>query len=102
MFKPSPLGCSDILLMAPWVFVCGFFIATIAAILRICVPIQLNWNLSVKGTCGQDGTAELAAAGFNLALDVVIVLLPFPVIWGLHMSAQKKVAVMATFALSVL
>ncbi|KAJ5324307.1 integral membrane protein [Penicillium atrosanguineum] len=81
--------------------VCLFFIATIAVILRLCVPISWNWEKSIHGSCGSERAAELAAAGFNLALDVIIVLLPFPVIWGLHMSVQKKAAVMATFALSV-
>jgi hypothetical protein len=78
-----------------------FFIGSIATILRLCVPIALNWDKTLRGTCGDNGGAELAGAGFNLALDVIIFLLPLPVVWELHMSTQKKAAVMATFALSL-
>lgn len=81
--------------------VCLFFVGSITTTLAICRPIASNWDENVKGKCGDEGTAELAAAAFNMALDIGIVILPVPVIWGLHMSKQKKAAVIATFALSL-
>ncbi|KAF3389061.1 hypothetical protein F1880_003176 [Penicillium rolfsii] len=78
-----------------------FFVGSITTTLAMCRPIVSNWDKSIKGKCGDIGTAELAAAAFNLALDVGIVVLPVPVIWGLRMSKQKKAAVVATFALSL-
>lgn len=81
--------------------VCLFFIGSITTTLAMCRPIVSNWDRNIKGKCGDEGTAELAAAAFNMALDVGIVVLPVPVIWGLHMSKQKKAAVVATFALSL-
>lgn len=81
--------------------VCLFFVGSITTTFAICRPIASNWDENVKGKCGDEGTAELAAAAFNMALDIGIVILPVPVIWGLHMSKEKKAAVIATFALSL-
>ncbi|KAJ5291527.1 integral membrane protein [Penicillium angulare] len=86
---------------AVMVAVCLFFIASITTTLRLCRPIASNWNKSIPSQCGDEMTAELAAAAFNMALDVGIVFLPLPVIWGLQMDIQKKAAVMATFGLSL-
>lgn len=81
--------------------VCLFFVGSITTTLAMCRPIASNWDRNIPGKCGDIGTAELAAAAFNMALDVGIVVMPVPIIWGLHMSKQKKAAVMATFALSL-
>lgn len=78
-----------------------FFIGSITTTLSMCRPIAFNWNKTIHGKCGDEAAAEIAAAAFNMALDVIIVLLPFPVIWGLHMSKQKKAGVMVTFALGL-
>ncbi|KAJ5176254.1 uncharacterized protein N7482_002131 [Penicillium canariense] len=82
--------------------VCLFFIGSITTTLTLCRPIASNWDKSIHGKCGDEATAMLAAAAFNMALDIGIVVLPLPVIWGLHMSTQKKAAVMATFTLSLM
>jgi hypothetical protein len=55
----------------------------------------------ISGTCGDIATAEMAAAAFNLVLDVVIVLLPLPIVWKLQMPMQKKTGIMVTFALGL-
>ncbi|KAL1970675.1 hypothetical protein VTN77DRAFT_4319 [Rasamsonia byssochlamydoides] len=78
-----------------------FFIGSIITILTICRPIAFTWDKTLHGVCGDEATAELVAASFNMVLDVVIVLLPFPVVWKLQMAKQKKAAVLATFALGL-
>ena len=78
-----------------------FYIASIAIWLRICRPVQLNWDKTINGSCGDEGTAELAAAGINMGLDVIIVLLPLPVVWRLQMATHKKAGVTAVFALGL-
>ncbi|KAL3429834.1 hypothetical protein BDV09DRAFT_179595 [Aspergillus tetrazonus] len=84
------------------VIVILFFIGSITTTLRMCVPISYNWDSSIDGACGDLAAGELAAAAFNLVLDVVIVLLPCRIIWGLQMSVRKKAAVSATFGLSLI
>lgn len=69
--------------------------------LTLCRPINFSWNKTIPGTCGDLAKAEMAAAAINMVLDVVIVLLPLPVVWGLQMSKQKKIGITATFALGL-
>ena len=77
------------------------FVGTWAGMLRVCTPIQYNWDKSIDGTCGDDYALVLWTAIINAAIDVLIVLLPVPVVWRLHMAAQKKAAITATFALGL-
>ena len=78
-----------------------FYIGSITTTLRICEPIEFNWDKTITGTCGNEGTAELVAAAINMVLDVLIVLLPLPVVWKLQMPTQKKIGVTVTFALGL-
>lgn len=82
--------------------VCLFFVGSMTTTLRLCQPIQATWNKTIEGTCGDIGTAEMAAAALNLSLDVIIVLLPAPLIWSLKMDIQRKVGLTGTFALGLL
>lgn len=56
----------------------------------------------IPGSCGDLAKAEMAAAAFNLVLDVLIVLLPVPIVWRLQLPKQKKVGITATFALGLM
>ena len=81
--------------------VCLFFIGSIVTSLRLCQPIAYAWDRTIAGSCGDLATTELAAAAFNMGLDVVIVLLPLPVIWRLQVIKQKKIGVTVTFTLGL-
>ncbi|RAH58923.1 hypothetical protein BO85DRAFT_511357 [Aspergillus piperis CBS 112811] len=74
-----------------------FFIGSLTTTLRLCRPIAFNWDTTLNGSCGNEATAELAAAAFNMVLDIVIVLLPLPVTWKLQMTTQKKAAADFTY-----
>jgi hypothetical protein len=78
-----------------------FFIGSITTTLRLCKPVNFNWDKTIQGSCGDEGTAELAAAAINMCLDFCIVLLPLPIVWRLQMSTHKKVAVTATFSMGL-
>jgi hypothetical protein len=78
-----------------------FFIGGWATILRICKPIEFNWDKSIDGTCGDEDAANTGSAVINATLDVVIVGLPFPIVWKLQMATQKKVAISVTFLLGL-
>ncbi|OCL04253.1 hypothetical protein AOQ84DRAFT_380783 [Glonium stellatum] len=83
--------------------VCLFFVGSITTTLRMCKPVQFSWDKKiVGGTCGDIGTAELAAAAFNLVLDVLIVLLPLPVVWRLRLPREKKISITITFAFGLI
>ncbi|ORX94171.1 hypothetical protein BCR34DRAFT_550470 [Clohesyomyces aquaticus] len=83
------------------VIVSLFFVGSITTTLRLCRPINFSWDKTVTGTCGDIGTAELAASALNLSLDIIIVLLPLPLVWGLNMAKQRKIGLTVTFALGL-
>ena len=75
--------------------------STFAALFRICTPVARNWDKSVSGSCGDETALLLWTAIINAALDVIIVVLPVPIVWRLNMAVQKKIAILATFALGL-
>lgn len=75
-------------------------VAIILQAFLICKPLAYNWNLSIKGgRCGNQNQGFLAQAITNLLLDVMIVSLPLPVLWGLQMRAGKKVSITIMFSI---
>jgi hypothetical protein len=68
----------------------------------LCRPVAYNWDRTSAGVCGDVVKTEYASAGFNMGIDLGVVLLPLPIVWRLHMSSRKKTGVTASFALGVL
>ncbi|KAF2275721.1 uncharacterized protein EI97DRAFT_501876 [Westerdykella ornata] len=78
-----------------------FFFVTIVGMVMICKPFEANWNLWYQGAkCSMtQGDQFVFSAAFNIALDIILVLLPIPVVWTLNISKWKRVAVCAMFGL---
>lgn len=60
-----------------------------------CIPIDKDWNKNAKGTCINTNTRTIVTRALNLALDVLVVALPMPVIWRLQMTLSKRLIVSA-------
>lgn len=99
-----------IFLQKPFRFACWVMVAivtaygiasTMASIFQ-CTPIPRAWNKSISGTCISITTNWYANAGYSIATDVIILLLPMPIIYHLQMHRNQKVALMLVFALGVL
>lgn len=70
------------------------------ATLMQCRPISSNWGTQPVelGNCLADINIMYEVAAFtNMVSDVAILILPFPVIWGLHMPRKHKLAVLGVF-----
>ena len=65
----------------------------------ICRPFAFNWDKSISGVCGDQALNYVVAIVVNLFLDVVIISLPMPLIWGLQIPSKKKVALCVIFGL---
>ncbi|KAJ6115228.1 hypothetical protein N7486_001006 [Penicillium sp. IBT 16267x] len=79
-----------------------YWVASILTIALLCRPINSNWNITVKGTCGDVAKTEYASAGFNLIIDFLVVALPMPIVWTLKMPKERKVSVTAAFLLGLI
>jgi len=81
-------------LMISWTIACS-----LTAIFQ-CTPIAFNWDITIPGGfCINYGAVVLAAGGFNIATDLIILVMPIPLVWKLHTSKQKKWQIIFAFAL---
>ena len=68
----------------------------------MCRPINYNWDLTVKGTCGSRTAGFVAAAALNTSTDLMVLILPMPIIWKLKLSTARKLSLMTLFSFGLL
>lgn len=64
-----------------------------------CRPLKAFWDRSINGHCFNLDTFIIVNQAFNVVVDFVILFLPVPMIWRLHMGARDKIALNGVFAL---
>ncbi|OJI82479.1 hypothetical protein ASPTUDRAFT_76171 [Aspergillus tubingensis CBS 134.48] len=79
-----------------------YWIASVLTIALLCRPINANWDITISRTCGDITKVEFASGSFNLTVDLLIVSLPMPVVWGLNMPKEKKIGVTTAFLLGLI
>ena len=80
-----------------------FGVSAVIADCLICRPVRYRWAPStVDGSCGDQKSLDLYIAILNLLQDVVIVVLPMPILWGLQMARSRKVALSCIFGIGIL
>ncbi|MCJ1412463.1 hypothetical protein MMC19_006557 [Ptychographa xylographoides] len=62
-----------------------------------CTPIEKAWNFTMPGTCINITTQFIANAIPNIFTDIVILLMPLPLVWKLQMRMTQKVALCGIF-----
>ena len=77
----------------------AFAIASLAA----CAPFAFNWDKEiVYGTCIQISRFYTAQTILGVIFDVMVVALPMPMLWGLQMKVQRKIALSCIFGVGIL
>lgn len=64
-----------------------------------CVPISSAWDPSETGKCVPYGALVLAMGIVNIVTDVIMLILPMPLLWRLKVSATRKWMLMIMFSL---
>ena len=64
-----------------------------------CRPLKAYWDQSVEGHCFNANLFFIVNQAFNVLMDFVILILPVPMIWGLHRAWQDKLALNSVFAI---
>ncbi|KAF7596792.1 hypothetical protein BBP40_012391 [Aspergillus hancockii] len=77
-------------------------IASIFAMSFVCQPFSANWTGPVPGNCGHKKVLLIWASFPNIVTDVVLLLLPMPVLWSLNVTRRLKLGLMFTFAVGSL
>jgi hypothetical protein len=75
--------------------------ASITVTVFQCRPIIRAFDKDTPGTCIDTAKFWFANAGFSIATDVLILLLPMPLVWKLEVPAAQKVALVAVFAVGI-
>lgn len=79
-----------------------YYIAAIISVNLACTPYRAIWDISIKGRCINSKALITSATAINLVSDIIILLLPQKIIWGLHISTKKKFGISVAFAIGVL
>ncbi|GAW17492.1 hypothetical protein ANO14919_069490 [Xylariales sp. No.14919] len=79
-----------------------YYIASILASGLACSPHEKIWNKTLPGTCVNSKVIFVSSASINLVSDLAILILPQRIIWRLHTTRQKKIAVSSVFAIGVI
>ncbi|KAI9667971.1 MAG: hypothetical protein M1821_000791 [Bathelium mastoideum] len=75
-----------------------FGITFFVVFLTHCSPVSQQWDPVPWGHCRPLSWSELPSISLNLVLDTVIVFLPMPWLWNLHMPLSQKVFVTVMFS----
>lgn len=64
-----------------------------------CTPAEASWDVLTTGTCVDVGVLYMATAVQNIVTDVLIFLLPIPMVLGLQMGSRQKVGALIIFGI---
>ncbi|KAH6706333.1 hypothetical protein BKA61DRAFT_558837 [Leptodontidium sp. MPI-SDFR-AT-0119] len=80
------------------VVVVGYNLGSAFVNLFSCTPIAKSWDLSItSGSCINRPIFYFANAGLNIGTDFVMLLLPIPMLWNLHMPMRQKAGLIGVF-----
>lgn len=83
------------------VITCAYVALTCAKAFR-CHPVSVAWQVAPSGTakCIDIVIIHLASTPVNVQTDLVIMLLPVPVLTGLQLPRRQKIMLILTFTLA--
>ena len=88
-------------LLVAALIVAWFLACTIVSIFE-CVPIDTFWEPKSERRCVNLKQYILSNAVINIVTDLLLLILPLPMIWSLHLATERKVLVSGVFLLGLL
>lgn len=92
----------NIAVYAVGAFVVAWYISIQITAIAQCLPINYYWNRAGEGHCIENNNFYIALAALNLLTDVVILIIPIPLVWHLNTSRSKKIGLTVVFLLGTL
>lgn len=78
-------------------------IAQIVIVLTACLPIASNWDPNIEGSCTIPPQIQFLMNSIgNIVTDVIILVLPLPVVWRLELRRPQKLMLIGIFCLGFL
>lgn len=76
----------------------AWLVGIIFAVIFECTPIQKAWDPTIPGRCDNEDALWLGSGIPSLLIDVLILLLPLPMLWRLQMKLSRKLLLVGVFA----
>ena len=79
--------------------IAAYTIVQIVCVGLLCIPFKALWDPTVPAHCINLDDVIIVCSSFNIATDVIILILPMPLIWHLHVTMKQKLQVTLLFLL---
>ncbi|CAI6336151.1 unnamed protein product [Periconia digitata] len=79
-----------------------YLIATVLGCIFVCYPVQRFWKTHITGNCIDTFASWLSNAILNIITDLMIIILPMPVVRNLQLRPRQKLLLMGVFAFGAL
>lgn len=81
-------------------FIAGYSLGIFFAIIFACNPIARSYDVTVTtGSCINTAALYIATAVFNIASDIILFILPIPMVMGLQMKWKQKMGLLFIFGI---
>jgi hypothetical protein len=87
-----------------WILIaitCGYCVSFFATFFTNCYPISQQWDPVPGGWCRDMSLEQLTSVSLNIVVDLAIVVLPMPWLWGLQMATRNKIFVSIMFSIGL-
>lgn len=87
-----------------WITIVAIFIGHLGcsfSLIFACTPVEKSWNPSMPGSCLAPGPSFTAYAIVTIISDVVVAVLPIPVLLKLNVPLNKKIGLIVIFLLGL-
>jgi hypothetical protein len=75
----------------------SWLIAILLGVTFMCNPVQRAWDTTLPGTCLNTGLLWQGSGITSLLIDVIILVLPLPMLWRLQMKTSRKLQITGVF-----
>ena len=89
-------------LLVAIVFVSAWSISQIFLNIFICTPIAAFWDRAIEGKCIPSNPTWYITAAANIATDIMIIVLPFPVVIKLNLARRQRFVLLGVFCVGFL
>ncbi|MCJ1279146.1 hypothetical protein MMC21_006970 [Puttea exsequens] len=76
-----------------------WWVGTILADTLICIPIAANWDPTISAHCGNKQSLAIVPPIPWIVTDLIILLMPLPMVWKLQLPRLQKVGLACLFLL---
>ena len=77
----------------------GYLFSNLWAQIFICRPIAKYWRPDLPGHCTLEPKSDYGYGSLNFITDLLILVLPLPMVWRLKLSSRDKLGVSVTFVI---